>query len=65
MATTQEMLTAVETAIQALVSGGVAEYTIGGRTFKKNNLTELANWRDKLKRELRVSASGRTSFVRF
>jgi hypothetical protein len=65
MATTQEMLTQVETAIQALVSGGLSEYTINGRTFKKINLTEMYKWRDNLKRELRHAVGTRTSFVQF
>jgi len=56
MATTQEMLTAVENAIYAICNGGaVSSYSIGGRSLQRYSLAELQKLRDKLKRELSVS----------
>lgn len=63
--TKQEMLDAVETAIQALMSGGaVQEYTINGRSIKKFSLQELINWRATLKAEIAASTNTRT-YVQF
>lgn len=52
MATASEMLTEVETAISALVSGGAKSYTIDGRSLTRNDLGELRAWRTELKREI-------------
>jgi len=59
MATKQEMLTAVNDAIQARLTGGaVASYSIGGRNLQYISLKELMDLRDKLKRE--VSSESKT-----
>ena len=53
MATKQEMLTAVNDAISARLSGGaVSSYSIGGRNLQYISLKELMDLRGVLQREL-------------
>lgn len=53
MASKQEMLDAVNSAIQARLTGGaVASYSIGGRNTAYISLRELTELRDKLQREI-------------
>lgn len=53
MATSQELLDAVNTAIESLVSGRpVARYSIGGVSLQYLSLQELQDFRSKLQREL-------------
>ncbi len=53
MATKQEMLDNVETAINARLTGGaVASYSIAGRNLQYISLSELMKLRDKLKAEV-------------
>lgn len=56
MATTQELLTAVETAIEARLNGGAVQaYTIGGRNIQYITLSELYKLRTQLKKEVNAS----------
>lgn len=56
MATSQEMLTAVETAIYARLNGGaVQSYSIGGRNIQYASLTELYKLRDRFKKEVNAA----------
>jgi hypothetical protein len=65
MATKQEMLDNVETAINARMTGGaVQSYSIGGRNLQYITLTELIKLRDILRQEI-ASALSRTSYARF
>jgi len=57
MATLQEMLTEVETAISQLVTGAKS-YTIAGRTVTKTDLKELRAWRSELKQEIGQAEGG-------
>ena len=53
MATKEEMLTNVESAIDAKMKGGAVEsYSINGRNIKYMNLSELIKWRNQLKAEI-------------
>ncbi len=61
--TKQEMLDAVETAINTLKSG-VKSYSIGGRTVTYRDIGELKEWRAQLKRELGGQKSN-TTYARF
>lgn len=57
--TNQEMLDAVNTAIQAILSGGaVQSYSINGRNLQKYSLTELYNLRKDLEKAI-AAANGR------
>jgi hypothetical protein len=61
MATSQELLTQVESAIEARLTGGaVQSYSIGGRNIQYISLTELYKLRDKLKREVQASSPTNT-----
>ena len=67
MASKQEMLTAVNDAIQVRLTGGaVASYGIGGRNLQYISLRELTDLRDKLQREISDTKGSRNyaSFVR-
>ncbi|UCE67560.1 MAG: hypothetical protein JSU85_05985 [Candidatus Zixiibacteriota bacterium] len=55
--TAAELLTAVNAAILALVSGTVLSQTIGNRTYTKNDLDSLRQMRTELRRET-TSRSG-------
>lgn len=52
MATTQSLLTAIESAIEALVTGGASSYSIGNRSVTKLDLGELFAQRKDLQRQL-------------
>jgi len=66
MATTQEMLDAVNAAIQkCLETGGVVSYSIDGRTIEKARLDELTRLQDKLKAQLAAEKGGARTFVSF
>ncbi len=54
MATKQEMLEVVETAINELIANKVASYRIGERTFTYYQLQDLIAWRNQLRRELNI-----------
>ena len=65
MATTQEMLTAVNTAIHNLMTGGaVASYRIGDRNIQYMTLKELMDLRSQLQQEV-ASESGSRNYARF
>lgn len=54
--TKQEMLDAVNTAIQAIMTGGaVQSYTISGRNMQRMSLSELTKWREQLQNEISIS----------
>jgi len=56
MATALELLTAVETAITARLSGGaVQSYSIGGRNIQYISLGELYKLREQLRKEVNAS----------
>lgn len=61
------MLDNVETAINAIMSGGaVQSYNIAGRNIQKYSLTELQNLRLQLKREIDAeSSTGATNYAGF
>lgn len=60
VATTQELLDAVETAISARLSGGaVQSYSIGGRNLQYVSLKELYDIRDRLRAEVNTGTSRR------
>ena len=61
----QALLTAVESAITALLSGGVESYSIGNRSVTKLDLKSLLEERRLLQSEVaRSSGSGAFSFAR-
>jgi len=65
MATRQELLDKVNTAIDArLTGGGVASYSIGGRNLQYVSLTELFQIRDKLQTEI-SGEKGSRNFASF
>jgi cobalamin biosynthesis protein CobD/CbiB len=69
MATSQTLLTAIEAAIEALLTGGASSYSIGSRSVTKLDLGELIATREKLRNEvsretngiMRLARMGRTS----
>lgn len=64
--TTQEMLDAVNTAIQAkIVGGAVQSYSISGRNMQSMTLAELMNWREKLQNEISNSQGPADNFAGF
>ncbi len=63
--TTDQMLAAVEAAINARLTGGaVQSYSIEGRNLQYTNLTELYKIRTKLKAEV-ASETGTRNYVKF
>jgi hypothetical protein len=48
MATSQELLTQVEAAIEALLTGGASSYSIGSRSVTKLDLATLFDQRNQL-----------------
>jgi len=65
MATKQELLDKVNSAIDTRLSGGaVASYSIGGRNLQYVSLRELMDLRDKLQREV-ASEKGSRNFASF
>ena len=64
-ATATEMLSAVEDAIQAILTGGaVAEYSVGGKSLRRMGIAELYELRSKLKAEVNAGQS-RTNYASF
>jgi hypothetical protein len=65
VATTAEMLTAVNTAIHNLMTGGaVQSYEINGRNIRYFSLKELQDLRSQLQQEV-ASESGSRNYVTF
>jgi hypothetical protein len=59
MATKQEMLDAVESAIYARLTGGAVDsYSINGRNIQYMPIQELNTLRDTLQKEIAASRSG-------
>lgn len=52
----------VEDAIEALVTGGLTQYSVNGQTFTKLQLPSLMELRDKLRREQGPDGQGRRLF---
>lgn len=48
MATYQTLLTQIDAAIEALLTGGVESYSIGARTVTKLDLDDLFKWREQV-----------------
>jgi len=66
MPTAQEMLNAVEAAIQkCLETGGVVSYSIDGRTVQRAGFDELSRLRDKLKVQRDAEKGGARTFASF
>jgi len=66
MATKQEMLNNVDSAIDSLMTGGaVQEYTLNGRNIRKYSLTELMKLKEQLKSEIRAEAGSVRTYVKF
>jgi len=66
MATTQEMLDAVNSAINARLTGGaVQSYTISGRNIQYIPLSELKELKKELQAQLASEKGGARSFVSF
>jgi len=63
--TKQEMLTNVENAINARMTGGAVQaYSIGGRNLQYIPLPDLLKLRDQLRREI-AGSGGTTSYASF
>jgi len=71
MATSAELqtyLSNVESAINALVVGRAKSYSIAGRSYTYQDLSELRNWRKELQNEIAIttrSTRGTTTFATF
>jgi hypothetical protein len=64
--TRQEMLDAVNTAIQAkMVGGAVQSYSVNGRNLQSMPLSELMKWRDQLQKEISVSFGPADNYAGF
>jgi hypothetical protein len=64
--TKQEMLDAVENAIQAKILGGaVQSYSIGTRNIQSMTLTELRNWREQLQKEISIAQGPADNYAGF
>jgi len=63
--TTAELLTAVEAAIKAKITGGaVASYRIGDEEIRNMSLSELRAFRDQLRRELSAASGDTRTYAR-
>lgn len=63
--TKQELLDAVNTAIENILNGGaVASYSIGGRNLQRMSLSDLMSLRDKLQAETSAE-QGTTNYAKF
>lgn len=58
MATPQTLLTQIDTAIEALLTGGHTQYSIGSRSVTKLDLPTLFNERRMLQSEVARSTKG-------
>lgn len=64
--TNQEILDAVNTAIQAILTGGaVQSYNINGRNLTKYSLTELYNLRKELKKAIAAASGTGRNYAQF
>jgi hypothetical protein len=63
MSDPQALLTAVEAAITAIVSGGVAEYSEGDQRLRNLSLSELTALRTQLQQEVAAAANGGSTMV--
>jgi hypothetical protein len=64
MATNAELLTLIDAAIEARLTGGaVDEYTIDGVSVKKSPLNELYSLREKLRKEIAMGSQHGVQFV--
>ena len=60
------MLDAVNTAIQAILTGGgVQSYSISGRNLQKYSLTELYDLRTKLEKAIAASNGTGRTYIKF
>lgn len=58
MASTQSLLTAVEAAIEALLTGGASSYSIGNRSVTKLDLADLFEQRRMLQMQVDRESNG-------
>lgn len=58
MATPQQLLTQIDTAIEALLTGGHSQYSIGSRSVTKLDLPTLFNERRMLQAEVSRATNG-------
>jgi hypothetical protein len=58
MATTASLLAQIETAIEALLTGGASSYSIGARSVTKLDLSQLFEERRILRQEVDRESSG-------
>jgi len=58
MATSQQLLTQIDAAIEALLTGGHSQYSIGSRSVTKLDLPSLFNERRMLQSEVARDANG-------
>lgn len=65
MATTESLLTAIESAIEALLNGGASSYSIGARSVTKLDLGELFAQRMKLQQQLARESNGMFRLAKF
>jgi len=66
MATAQELLTAVESAIETILNGGaVQSYSINGRNLQRMSIQELRALRGELKKEVAISRKSENSSTNF
>jgi len=66
MATSAELLAAVETAISTRLSGGaVASYAVGSNNLRYMELPDLVAFRDKLKAEVSAQLGGVRNYGSF
>lgn len=58
------LLSQVETAIEALLTGGATSYSIGARSVTKLDLAQLFNERRLLQREVQAAAGGSMRYAK-
>ncbi len=64
MATYQSLLTQLDAAISALLTGGVESYSIGARTVTKLDLDDLFKWREQVAMAASRESSGSVRVAR-
>lgn len=65
MATNAELLAAIDTALVAILQGGVASYTVAGRTFTKLDVDKLMKWRISLQGDDETTGGPRVTHTSF
>lgn len=65
MATTASLLSQIESAIEALLTGGASNYTIGNRSVTKLDLADLMEQRRILQSELDREIRGTARLAKF